>query len=139
MLSHSIEIGPIDSRCRWWTKIIRAGKPLPLPENANGADDIPGLYSKKGDEELLPGDAVIWGESKHHRHTRGWIYGIQYYSDKGFVSIQPTAELKQALKKAGMSPELLKGSGDLAACIRLLHGFRANMLDELFKSDAENN
>ena len=36
-------------------------------------------------------------------------------------------ELKKKMKAAGMNPELLKGSGDVAAMIRILHALRAGI------------
>lgn len=35
--SCSVKVGPRDSRCRYWAKLIRAADPLPLPSAVDGA------------------------------------------------------------------------------------------------------
>jgi len=59
MQSHSIEIKPLDNRCRYWAKIVRASNELPAPSLITGANDIGGPYLQLGEEELLPGDALF--------------------------------------------------------------------------------
>ena len=34
--SISVKIAPMDSRCRYWAKVIRAGAILPLPSGSSG-------------------------------------------------------------------------------------------------------
>lgn len=130
MQSHSIEIKPIDSRCRYWAKLIRAEQPIARPENVNSATDIPGIYKQLGQEELLPGDALFEGEANHHRRTdRGWSYWLTVVTTDGTLLRFESgfgAQRKQ-LKSQGLPAELLKGSGDVAAMVRILHGIRAGM------------
>jgi len=74
--SASIKIKPQDDRCKYWCKIIRYGVALPMPSECTSANQVPGVYHRRGDEELFPGDVVIEGEENHHRHNRGWSYSI---------------------------------------------------------------
>lgn len=39
-MSTSIKVGPVDFCCRYWAIMVRAGQPLPHPENARGAADL---------------------------------------------------------------------------------------------------
>lgn len=128
--SVSIKIAPIDSRCRHWAKIIRAGQALPMPSDVTGASDIPVAYALDGDEELLAGDFLLLGEAMHHRrHDRGWMYAICFVGADGeLVKIKSGfSEQKAQLKAQGMPAELLKGSGDVAAMVRIAHGVRSGM------------
>lgn len=126
--SASITIGPDDHRCRYWAKRITPSTALKPPSEVQRAADIPGAYLKEGDEELEVGEFLIQGEQVHHRKMRGWTYSIVFLGSDGEVhTIRPTAEHKAALKAAGMPVVLLKGSGELAASVRLIHGFRAAM------------
>ncbi len=130
MQSHSVEIRPHDSRCRYWAKISRAGDPLPLPCDVEGANDIPGSYLHRGDEELQAGDVLFEGESNHHRRTdRGWSYCVTCAMPSGDLVclFSGFSEEKRLLKAQGMSPELLKGSGDIAAMVRIAHAVRLGM------------
>lgn len=127
-ISASIKIGPQDSRCRYWAKIIRAGQALPLPSAVSGASDVPGGYLRNGEEEIFPGDFFVQGEEMHHRRNRGWTYCIGWCdADGNYKSVRPSAERKASLKAQGLAPELLSGSGDIAACIRIAHGLRAGL------------
>lgn len=124
--SVSAPIRPNDSRCKYWAKTIRFDEALPLPSNIEGASDLPGAYLKQGEEELMPGDFLIEGEANHHRRTdRGWSYTLSYMNAEGDLeTVTPTAEHKATMKANGMDPTLLKGSGDIAACVRLAMGLR---------------
>ncbi|CAM5403781.1 hypothetical protein [Eoetvoesiella caeni] len=131
MKSHSVEICPFDHRCRYWAKIIRVDEALPQPVNVAGATDIPGPYLKIGDEELLPGDVLFEGESNHHRRTdRGWTYWISIALGSGKLLAIPSgfSAQKTQMKRQGMAPELLKGSGDIAAMVRIAHGIRNGLV-----------
>ena len=61
MKSHSVTIAPVDDRCRYWAKICRAEQALPHPTNALRAEDLPGRYLLRGQDELLPGDVLFEG------------------------------------------------------------------------------
>lgn len=129
MTSQSIVIKPQDYRCRYWAKLIRADKTLPLPCDVKGANDLQGIaYAQKGDEELFVGDVLIEGEELHHRKNRGWLYHITYINKKGELTrLCPTSEIKKYLKENGLPVEYLAGSGDIAACVRIAHGLRAGL------------
>lgn len=113
MDSVSVRIAHRDDRCRYWAKVIRAGQALPLPSATNGANDLAGVESRKGEEELLPGDVLIEGEEAHTKAPTG---------------------IKAHLKTAGLPAELLTGSGDVAACVRIAHGLRLGMADIIVKA-----
>lgn len=126
VLSVSVEIRPVDSRCRHWAKVVRAGQELPIPADVDGASDIPGGYARNGDEELFEGDVLIEGEENHHRKARGWTYYITYMNKNGDARrVKPSSEIKSYLKQQGLDPRLLAGSGDVAACVRIAHAIRA--------------
>ncbi len=130
MTSYSVVIKPMNSRCRHWAKIVRAGQELPLPVFVQGANDIQVPYANCGDEELFPGDALFEGEENHHRRTDlGWTYFITIVTNDGEVLTLESgfSTEKAALKAQGMAPELLKGSGDIAAMVRIAHGLRAGL------------
>lgn len=130
MQSHSISVKPRDSRCRYWAKVSRSNQSLPIPAEVDGANDIPGPYIKHGDEELMPGDVLFEGEANHHRCTdRGWTYWVTFVDVNGELRqfTSGFAEQKSQLKRQGMSPELLKGSGDIAAMVRIAHGVRQGL------------
>jgi len=130
MQSHSVNVGPLDSRCRYWAKIIRSGQAVPLPVDVAGANDIPGPYLQRGQEELLAGDVLFEGESNHHRRTdRGWTYWVTCILPSGELLrlVSGFSAQKMELKRQGMAPELLKGSGDIAAMVRIAHGARLGL------------
>lgn len=126
--SVSVDVGPMDNRHRWWSKVIRHGDSIPTPDQIEGANSFPQPFLKKGDDELMAGDFIIHGEEIHHRHQRGWGYQIGYMNQEGDLEwVTPTRENKAALKEAGMDKALLTGSGDLAACVRVAHGLRQGL------------
>ncbi|MES2299933.1 MAG: hypothetical protein V4582_23035 [Pseudomonadota bacterium] len=130
MKSFSVTINPLDSRCRHWAKIVRAGQALPHSVVVQGANDIPVPYANLGDEELMPGDVLFEGEANHHRRTdRGWTYFVRAVTNDGdFLSLRSGFSVQKAqLKEQGMSPALLMGSGDIAAMVRIAHGLRAGL------------
>ena len=130
MQSHSVKFGPVDSRCRYWAKVSRAGHSLPLPEDVQGADDITGPYLRRGEEELMTGDMLFEGEANHPRRTdSGWTYRVTVVlSSEKLVRLQSGfSAQKRGLKDQGMAPELLKGSGDVAAMVRIAHGVRLGL------------
>lgn len=128
--SASVSIKPRDGRCRYWAKIIRSGKDLPLPADVDGANDLPSEYLRKGEEELLPGDFLFEGEEEHHRKARGWAYWLTYCDEEGVARriTRPGAEEKAALKAAGIPVEYLPGSGGVAAIVRVAQGVRLGLI-----------
>lgn len=126
--SVSVRIAPRGSRCRYWAKVIRANQPLPAPSAVNGTNDVPGPYARKGEEELMPGDVLIEGEEVSHRKARGWSYWVTFVHGDTAHTTTPGGT-KAAMKAAGMPAELLTGSGDVAACVRVVHGLRLGMAD----------
>lgn len=130
--SASVTIKPIDSRCRYWAKIIRANTSLPLPSDVDGANDITGHYLRNGEDEMFEGDILIEGEANHHRSNRGWSYWVGFCGADGkVVRIKnPGADLKAKMKAAGCPVELLAGSGQIAAAIRIAHGVRLGMISD---------
>lgn len=127
-VSVSVKIAPRDFRCRYWAKVIRANQPLPLPSAVDGANDIPSLYARRGEEELMSGDVLIEGEEVSHRKARGWSYWVTFVHNGEACTTTPGGT-KAAMKAAGMPAELLTGSGDVAACVRVVHGLRLGMAD----------
>jgi len=129
--SASVRVAPVDSRCRYWAKLVRASVALPVPSAVNGANDIPGGYLKRGDEELFPGDMLIEGEENHHRNNRGWSYWVTYCDSEGVARRvrNPGSDEKAAMKAAGMPAELLTGSGGVAAAVRFAHGVRLGLIE----------
>jgi len=128
MLSASVVIGPRDNRCRYWAKIVRNGISLPVPSNVTAASDVPGAYSRNGDEEIFVGDLLIDGEEKHHRHARGWDYHLVFIDSGGILRwVCPTSEDKADVKSQGLDATLLSGAGGIAACVRLAHALRAGL------------
>lgn len=125
-VSASVRIAPCDTRCRYWAKIVRASTPLPLPAAVEGAAQVPGAYLRNGGEELFPGDVMIEGEEAHHRKARGWSYWVTWCAPDGkpVRMRDPGAEVKEKLKSSGLPPDLLSGSGGVAACIRVAHAVR---------------
>lgn len=130
MQSHSVVIAPVDNRCRWWAKICRADQELPHPNDVHGASDLPGPYLQRGEDELLPGDVLFEGEAHHHRRfDRGWWYYMRMALPNGeLLELRSGfSEQKRQLKEQGISPDLLKGSGDIAAMVRIAHGIRMGL------------
>lgn len=130
MQSHSVQIRPRDSRCRYWSKLVRAEQELPLPAAVQGASDIFGPYLQRGEEELLPGDALFEGEANHHRRTdRGWSYWLTVVTPQGelLTFTSGFGPQKVELKSQGLAPDLLKGSGDIAGMVRIAHGLRLGL------------
>ncbi len=129
--SASVRVVPGDSRCRYWAKIVRASVTLPLPSATDGANDIPGGYIKRGEEELFPGDMMFEGEEKHHSKPRGWSYWVTYCDSDGVARRirNPGVDEKAAMKAAGLPAELLSGAGGVAAAVRFAHGVRLGLIE----------
>lgn len=131
----TFEIRPYSRGHAYWAKLIRAGGNLPLPRLVAGANDIHGQYLRHGEEELFPGDILFEGQANHRTKSRGWSYWVHCVDEHGDL-IQPHgswSEFKMRLKEAAgtYDAELLKGAGDLAACVRWAHIQRAGGLETL--------
>lgn len=131
----SFEIRPYNRGHAYWAKLIRAGGNLPFPALVNGASEIPGKYLMHGEEELFPNDILFEGQANHRSKSRGWRYWVHFVNENGDL-IQPHGAwsvFKSRLKEAAgtYDAELLKGAGDLAACVRWAHIQRAGGLDTL--------
>jgi hypothetical protein len=131
--SASITVKPQDYRCRYWAKIIRNGKDLPLPSRVSSANDVPGSYLRNGDEELFEGDFFICGEEISHRKARGWTYAMKFIDPATGTlrTVQALSERKAVAKANGLPTELLAGSGDIAGLIRLAHAVRLGISIDL--------
>ena len=90
--------------------------------------NLPGEFLRKGEEVLRSGDFLFEGEANHHSKQRGWTYWVYYLDDSGklVVRYRHWAAFKAELKAAAgcYDPALLKGAGDLAACVRFAHVHR---------------
>jgi hypothetical protein len=132
VFSASVTIAPQDSRCRYWAKVIRKEMALPFPSLVAGANDIPGSFARNGDEELFSGDVLIEGEEVSHRKARGWVYRVTFVGADGKSKVvKPSSDIKAAMKAAGLHAALLSGSGDVAACVRIAHGLRAGLEEQI--------
>lgn len=127
--SASVKIAPADSR-RYWAKIVKA-EALPLPSAVGGAEDVPGPYLRRGEEELVMGEFLIEGEENHHRNNRGWSYWVSYCDTDGILRRvrNPGADEKAKLKAAGLPVEIMKGSGGVAAAVRFAHGVALGLIE----------
>lgn len=125
--SISVKLAPIDRRCKYWCKIVRAAVTLPLPSGVEGADNLPGAYKRGGDEELFSGDMMFEGEAMHHSKPRGWMYHLTCIYKGEKHTFKASAEMKARLKARGLDVNLLPGSGDLAGIVRIAHAIRAGI------------
>lgn len=132
--SRSVVCNPRNEKCRYWAKVIRAGQPIPLPEEVTGANDVPGPYIRKGDDvEIFEGDFLLEGEENHHTKKRGWTYDLRYLtiSTEGKLRVLGSSwtnsDVKQSCRLAGRK-DLLGGSGDVAAMIREIHARRDGLV-----------
>lgn len=132
---------PADSRCRWWSVRIPAGYTL---RNTFSLDDEMSMrplgFLKKGaDLELEIGEAVIDSEAVHHAKARGYKVSIGIVTRAGIVWFWPGSATKAAIKAAA-TPEqwevLKRGSGDVAACLRLLMAVEMFSVDQLQQVNA---
>ena len=117
---------PQDSRCSWWA--VRIPADYQIADLADTYSLRPlGFLRKGADLELAEGEAVLVSEAKHHRKMRGYDVQIGVVSQGKIAWHRPNASTKAAIK-AWASPEqwasLSKGSGDVAACLRLLLAMR---------------
>lgn len=123
--SVSFEIRPYNCGHKHLAKLIRAGKNIPMPDDVNWSHDIPFPFLLPGEEELFPGDILFEGQQNHRRKQRGGSYWVHGVDDCGnlWSRSEDWSAFKAELKAAAGTfvPELLKGSGELAACVRFAH------------------
>jgi hypothetical protein len=134
--SCSISLAKWDAKCRGWAMIVREGEPLPEPSEVTGASSLKQKYLRQsGSEELFGTDALLQGEENHHRKSRGWTYRLfvrnpETNEDVGLV---PDEHAKSRIKAAladgrcTMPRTYLKGAGEVAAMVRILHAIRCGM------------
>lgn len=106
---------PIDSRCQWFSAIIEPKflDPKYLVERT------PFTYLRRGqDLELEPGTFILNSEAVHHRKRRGFVVHLGVAIHDQVIWIQPTMDIKMLIKQEGHK-DLMKGCGDVAACIRM--------------------
>jgi hypothetical protein len=113
---------PRDSRCLWWSVHIPRAFTLGSLDNKTSLREL-GYLKKGADIELEEGDAVLDSEENHHRKARGYTVKIGIVIAGTLRWFQPGEKTKANIK-AFASPEqwstLKLGSGDVAACLRLL-------------------
>lgn len=128
-LSHSIVISPRNAGHKYIAKLIRADDPLPLPSAAAklGMRAIANRLAHNGDEELLPGDALIEIEanSPPDEAPSGYSCHLTIIDAAGKLRrFTPTSYNKGAIKAGGIPVEYLPGAGPTAACVRIIHAQR---------------
>lgn len=133
-ISATADISKLDRRCRGWAIVVRANQPLPMPVDVTGASSLHQPYAHQSAEgvELFPGDYALWGEEEHHRKNRGWVYVLFAYHESGTAEhVAFRSEVKEQIKAAIQAgsctadPNILRGSGDVAAMVRRIHADRA--------------
>lgn len=133
--SVSVEIRPYKRYHKYWAKVVRAGAALPKPDEVIGAASIKMPFLRTGEEELFCGDLLFEGEANHSHKQRGWTYWVHYVDEEGelITAKGGWADFKANLKAAAgyFDADLLKGSGDLAACVRFAHVQRLGGLEYL--------
>lgn len=122
--SVSINIKPVDKRCKFWAKVVRNGGDLLFPSRTLGANDIPHPYHLGGLEELMEGDIIFKGEANHHIKARVFVYNMGFVRGGKLIWVQPSAARKAAMKAAGLDPKLLSGAGDVAGMVRMAWALR---------------
>lgn len=107
---------PRDSRCQWWSMILPSD-PAALM-SALDSRLPPNYIRKNADLELLDGTLIIDSEANHHRKNRGFdLRLIRANAETGDVAhLRPGMGTKQFIKST--DPDLMIGSGDVAAVIR---------------------
>ena len=110
---------PADPRCKWWC--IKLGDDLT-------AKNLEHRYSTSylcagADLELKDGEMLLTSEERHHSKQRGYNVNLNVLSiapDKqlSHTTFYPNADVKKYIKENG-GQDLMEGSGDVIACIRL--------------------
>ena len=74
------------------------------------------------------------GRHNHHRKTRGWTCRLTFVTEAGDlvrVCNEDFGGIKVLLKQQGLAAEYLKGSGDVAAMVRIAHALRLGMCSSI--------
>ena len=117
---------PQDSRCPWWAVRIPADYAIDDLGDTHSLRPL-GFLAKGADLELAEGEAVLESEAVHHRRQRGYDVQIGIATNGKILWHRPGAATKAAIKAWASSEQwatLSKGSGDVAACLRLLMAMR---------------
>ena len=117
---------PTDARCKWWSVFIQKTFELGSLDDKTSTKAL-GYLRRGADLELEDGDAVLDSEARHHRKQRGFDVMIGIAINGALEWFEPGAEMKAKIK-AWANPDqwktLRKGSGNVAACLRLLAAHR---------------
>lgn len=106
---------PESYRCQWWSAILTKN----ILDIKYLEERAPFSYLKRNaDLELEEGTFIIDSEAMHHRKSRGYITRLGVVSDGEVCWIKPNIEIKKHIKSKGYQ-DLMKGSGDVAGCIRM--------------------
>ncbi|MBP6902105.1 MAG: hypothetical protein KBC73_18580 [Burkholderiaceae bacterium] len=126
--------GPLENY-DYWAKIVRVDDRLPMPGGVKAPENLPGDFLPRGDIEVHPGDFIFEGERHHDRAPYRWLYLVTYFHDNGGLAVRYrnwgpfNAELKSLV--AGCDPDLMKGVGALASCVRFAHVRRRGGLEAI--------
>ncbi len=113
----------IDRRCKWWAVKIPAGEAASLRLDDTTSTRRFGFLAAGADLELSEGDAVVISEQRHHRKDRGYDVALHVVIGGKVREYRPGAATKASIKAAATPEqwtELKDGSGEVAACLRLL-------------------
>jgi hypothetical protein len=123
---------PADSRCKWWSVRIPAGYCRGIDLDNTSSLQPLGFLAKKADLELDDGEMVIDSEANHHAKARGYTVQLLVVAGGELWGRTPSVVTKNLIKQHA-TPEqwqkLRRGSGDVAACLRLA------MAIELFSAE----
>lgn len=88
---------------------------------------------RNGDDlELFPYTFLIDSEQKHHRKNLGYCVALGMSMKNKVYWIEPSLTIKMHIKKE--FPDLMKGKGDFAACIRIaIYISRKENKDQIFE------
>lgn len=123
MKTISYTAAPCDSRCSWWAVRIPAGYVQGISLNDTSSLRPLGFLKKNADLELEEGEAVLSSEAGHHRKQRGFSVCIKIAVNGKLRRITPNGDMKSRIKEAATPEQWAKlkaGSGDVAACLRVL-------------------
>lgn len=136
-----VDLRKIDHRCKGFALVVPYAHPLPLPRDVRRATDLrlmpADTRSGSGADQtrLYAGDFALRAEANHHRRPRGTSWWLYYCDESGHVhEVRPSREIKMRIGRAIKSGEIaadsaiMEGSGDLAACVRIIFAIRAGFV-----------